>query len=75
MVEKENVYRIEALTKKVEAIEKEIKEKTDDLNSFKKSMKLHLSNFPVYMEDENIEYAAMLIEMCENSRYYDGYDL
>ena len=62
---------VEYLNDRIAALIKDGKRKDEDLASFKKSIKMHLDNFPhiTFMEGEQINYIEQLIIICDEARF------
>ena len=64
-------HNVEELNYRIAALIKDGKRKDEDLASFKKSIKMHLDNFPhiTFMEGEQINYIEQLIIICDEARF------
>lgn len=61
----------EYLQARVHALNKEVKKKDNELNDFKKSLKMHLGNFPAitFMDEETVNYIEKLRGICDEPSF------
>lgn len=65
----------EELMFRIVALQKEVKKKEDELNGFKKSMDMHLANFPstTFLQDDHFHYIEKLREICIEPVFEDEF--